>query len=239
MALISDRLDRLVDVHFKSRKWSFGWLKIIRATDVNGAQIYTNALVNGSQLLKNRFQANFIDQTVIEFLQRICHLFNSPGKTIEIYIPDDQSRSWEIICQQIWPLINDNIYNFCLISDHARLQQLSSVILCNCAKLELIGAYGRLLNCQPKTTPAFVNAYEPANFIIRTNLGATEPFELKNNLMGERLTLRQIDEDFWLLWEEEAIEWDPQWNCISIAFKDCDIGDEMLNAKAGPSATKK
>uniref|UniRef100_A0A914I6I9 Uncharacterized protein n=1 Tax=Globodera rostochiensis TaxID=31243 RepID=A0A914I6I9_GLORO len=46
----------------------------------------------------------------------------------------------------------------------------------------------------------FVNALESANFIIKFLEGDdVVPFELTNNWTGERLTLRQMDEDNWLL----------------------------------------
>uniref|UniRef100_A0A183CPY8 DUF4283 domain-containing protein n=1 Tax=Globodera pallida TaxID=36090 RepID=A0A183CPY8_GLOPA len=110
---------------------------------------------------------------------------------------------------------------------------------------------------------AFVNASEAVNFIIRIRHSAFgfKPFELTNNFTGERLTFRQVTlrrseflsrtEEFWLLvrcpigreedkwtnWEKEAIEldWFFQWNRIFINFKDSDIGDGMVEAKAGPS----
>uniref|UniRef100_A0A183C6P6 Calpain catalytic domain-containing protein n=1 Tax=Globodera pallida TaxID=36090 RepID=A0A183C6P6_GLOPA len=89
---------------------------------------------------------------------------------------------------------------------------------------------------------SFVNASESVNFIIRLrSFAGIVPYDLKNNWTGERLTLRQIDEDNWLLvrcpigreedkwtnWEKEAIEWkwSHQWNFISIDFKDSGIGD--------------
>uniref|UniRef100_A0A183BXX6 Uncharacterized protein n=1 Tax=Globodera pallida TaxID=36090 RepID=A0A183BXX6_GLOPA len=94
---------------------------------------------------------------------------------------------------------------------------------------------------------SFVNASESVNFIIRLrSFAGIVPFELKNNLTGERLTLRQMDKDNWLLvrcpigreedkwanWEKEAIEWNwyRQWNRIDINFKDRKIGDGMVGA---------
>uniref|UniRef100_A0A914HF41 Uncharacterized protein n=1 Tax=Globodera rostochiensis TaxID=31243 RepID=A0A914HF41_GLORO len=100
---------------------------------------------------------------------------------------------------------------------------------------------------------AFVNAIDPANFFIRFWVYGEDhllPFELKNNLTGERLTLRHIggywllvrcpigrEETKWAKWEEEAIGWawfwwPRQWNRIVIDFKDSDIGDRKVKAKA-------
>uniref|UniRef100_A0A183CAN6 Calpain catalytic domain-containing protein n=1 Tax=Globodera pallida TaxID=36090 RepID=A0A183CAN6_GLOPA len=106
---------------------------------------------------------------------------------------------------------------------------------------------------------SFDSASEPANFIIRflrSPIFGIEPFELKNDLTGERLTFRQIDKDIWLLvrcpigreedkwanWEKGAIGWEwfvRQWNLIIVNFNDSDIGDGMDEAKAGPSELKK
>uniref|UniRef100_A0A183BMG1 PH domain-containing protein n=1 Tax=Globodera pallida TaxID=36090 RepID=A0A183BMG1_GLOPA len=81
------------------------------------------------------------------------------------------------------------------------------------------------------------------------------PFELVNNLTGERLVFRRFDncdKRNWLLvrcpierdedkWVKEAAEWDwhRQRNAIFINFNDWDIGDGLLDANDGPSEPKK
>uniref|UniRef100_A0A914GZP9 Uncharacterized protein n=1 Tax=Globodera rostochiensis TaxID=31243 RepID=A0A914GZP9_GLORO len=94
---------------------------------------------------------------------------------------------------------------------------------------------------------ALDNSTDAVNFIIFLWCCADEivPFELKNNLTGERLVLRYFKQDewgdAWLLvrcpiernekkwanWEKEAVEWDwsNQRNVILIDFGDEDIGD--------------
>uniref|UniRef100_A0A183CF44 FBA domain-containing protein n=1 Tax=Globodera pallida TaxID=36090 RepID=A0A183CF44_GLOPA len=100
-------------------------------------------LVNGSQFPKDRFPANYVDQTVIEFLQRIRRLFDSSGTNVFIGTSDGQSGSWEIIRQNIWPLVSDNICRLCSSSSRLdRLRQFSPAILRNCAKLQSIDYYG-------------------------------------------------------------------------------------------------
>uniref|UniRef100_A0A183CNZ4 HET domain-containing protein n=1 Tax=Globodera pallida TaxID=36090 RepID=A0A183CNZ4_GLOPA len=82
----------------------------------------------------------YVDQSVIEFLQRIRPLFNSAETNVRIATSGDQSRSWEIIRQEIWPLFNDNICGFLLLDSSVldNLRQIAPAILRSCTKLLLI-----------------------------------------------------------------------------------------------------
>uniref|UniRef100_A0A914H3R2 Uncharacterized protein n=1 Tax=Globodera rostochiensis TaxID=31243 RepID=A0A914H3R2_GLORO len=132
MALLSDRYDVLVDLHFRTRKWELGKLEVQRSEDGTGAQIVKwnddgslrhLAMPQGPPPAKlvgfNRILISYIDGTVIAFLRHIRRLFNA-GITLHLDILDSEHRSWDI---------------FVL---HGLRNRISPTVLCDCANLRAI-----------------------------------------------------------------------------------------------------
>ncbi|KAL3080886.1 hypothetical protein niasHT_032914 [Heterodera trifolii] len=121
ISMISHRFDFYVDEHFKTRKWTLGFIRIWNKIGENGTK--KMKIVNGKwkrlpipQIQMPRkvigflyIDITFIDQNVIAFLHRFRPLFASLCH-INLSISVPSGRSSEFIFRNIWPMLGKNIH---------------------------------------------------------------------------------------------------------------------------------
>ncbi|KAL3080904.1 hypothetical protein niasHT_032932 [Heterodera trifolii] len=148
IALISHRFDYYVDEHFKTRKWTLGFIRIWSKIGENGTkemeiiksyhgkplpipQIPMPRKVTGFKWIT----INFIDQNVIAFLRRFRPIFDS-FCPINLTIDMHNDRITEFFLRNIWPMIVKNIHGLRLpVRFFNNLRKFVPSILNDCPSL--------------------------------------------------------------------------------------------------------
>uniref|UniRef100_A0A183BR14 Centromere protein L n=1 Tax=Globodera pallida TaxID=36090 RepID=A0A183BR14_GLOPA len=167
LALLSYRIDGLADTHFKTRKWTFGEMEILRpeggGLKRRGATIFNRIkderiewfpIQHGPPPGKlagfNKITIRFIDHTVIDFLRRIQHhLFNMD---ITLMLNIYGNRCCELVAQYVWPLFTSNVNKLLLNCEilSKLCTFISPTVLRDCANLRSIHPPPSIVPCDLK-----------------------------------------------------------------------------------------
>uniref|UniRef100_A0A914HDJ4 Peptidase C54 catalytic domain-containing protein n=1 Tax=Globodera rostochiensis TaxID=31243 RepID=A0A914HDJ4_GLORO len=154
LAMLSYRFDGLADTHFKTRKWTFGEMEILRPEGgvkrkdatifkrIEHARVEWLPIQQGPPPGKlagfNEITIRYIDHTVIDFLRRFQHhLFNMD---INLMLNIYGNRCCELVAQHVWPLFKSKVNKMELNSEilSKLCTHISPTVLRDCANLRSI-----------------------------------------------------------------------------------------------------
>ncbi|KAL3083614.1 hypothetical protein niasHS_008268 [Heterodera schachtii] len=304
IALINRRFDRIVDEHFKTRKWKLGFMRICHKIGENGTkqmQIVNsdeNPLPIPQNPLPNKvigfegLTITYIDQNAVAFLRRFRRIF--AFSSIYLVITENVCVS-EFVLLNVLPMLRDSIDVMYLNTiAFRRLRQLAPLLLNDCPSLHTVifkdailpefppddsanASDGQamtkwLFTPRPDGLPkvltshdfsvaqwsstmeqlieAFSNASSPItfriNFLSSSLIDFVVPFDLINEVTGEKLALQQYGTDGFLLsrcpigWDQR--KWQNVWkelsarqNPIDIRIEDGGYDDGLLDDTPAPS----
>ncbi|KAL3113552.1 hypothetical protein niasHT_017108 [Heterodera trifolii] len=148
--MISHRFDFYVDEHFKTRKRTFGIIRIHSKNGENGTNGMEIVNCRGKPMPIPQIQMprkvigfkriiiSFVDQNAIAFLHRFRQLFAS-FCPINLFIGTDNDRIAKFILRNIWPNFGKNIHLLRLSANtFHRLRKFVPTILNDCPSLHVV-----------------------------------------------------------------------------------------------------
>ncbi|KAL3076187.1 hypothetical protein niasHT_038813 [Heterodera trifolii] len=159
LALVSDRLDVLVDTHLRSRKWALGNFQISKAENGDGTA-ETVKWINGKRkwmpiprepmpngvIAFEELTINYINWDVVAFLNRFRRLFDSASLAFGYCWDLVNPQNWHIFSTVILPLLNvSTIFQIQFENDqdfHNFRSHIFPTFLRDCQNLCSIGCTG-------------------------------------------------------------------------------------------------
>ncbi|KAL3082653.1 hypothetical protein niasHT_031364 [Heterodera trifolii] len=153
IAMISHRFDFYVDEHFKTRKWTFGRIRIWRKFGKNGTNEMEIFNYDGKPMPFPQVQLPrkvvafkcieilYIDQNAIALLRHFRPLFDS-FCPINLAIHTTTDRITEFLLHNIWPIFGKNLHGMGLSARiFHRLRQFASSFLNDYPSLRVVNIY--------------------------------------------------------------------------------------------------
>uniref|UniRef100_A0A914HFJ9 Uncharacterized protein n=1 Tax=Globodera rostochiensis TaxID=31243 RepID=A0A914HFJ9_GLORO len=206
LAMFSHRFDGLVDTHFKTRKWTLGKIEIRRSE--NGAEIGKRKKNGGLEwfpiqqvppprnlIAFNKITICYIDDTVIDFLRRIQHLFNT-GITLKLV--NYGNRCCELVAQHVWPLfktkVNKLVFNYGILSKLRT--HISPTVLRDCANLRSIHPPNSTIPCSLGADRRGASDGQALSKWLHTPRDDGRPKVLKYSYLSDRALVKVLKRAF-------------------------------------------
>uniref|UniRef100_A0A914GX57 Uncharacterized protein n=1 Tax=Globodera rostochiensis TaxID=31243 RepID=A0A914GX57_GLORO len=215
LALLSDRFDALVELHFKTRKFTIGTFQIHNSNCRSGVVIATYNIVD---LIFMKFPIpeapapdnligfgciyirctglDSLDQTLAASFRHIRSLFKL-GITLELDISDEKQKNFAVLVKEFWPLMATNISKLIIGNLNYVVQlrnYISPTFLHDCVNLRAIGTAEGLFFCDLPATPEEVSAEQAVFEWLHTPFKSGIPKMIKGDFTWTPQNFRKMEE---------------------------------------------